>query len=133
MGDAEPASHTSANREDSDDSLNLKGSRNRIANDGPATRLLSKRRDVGSSKDIHSDTEPEPIEEFSEAIKKPAGRVREAVQHIEAREPPPRLLLNSSNPLSSIRSGSHKHKASLFFTEKEEQPVDTLTTRHNST
>ena len=105
--------------EDSDDSLNLKHPKERIAHDGPATRRLSERTDAGSSKVVHSDTETELIEDFPEDTKKPKGVVRAKVNWFEALKPP-KLPLDPSTPLGHLRSEKPRSKVSLFFIKKEE-------------
>lgn len=110
--DAKPLSRSSVVTEDSDDSL-LITSKGRIANDGPATQRLSGRRDAGSSKVVHSDTETEVIEDFLEMTKKPVSRVKAAVRQYESRNGTPKLPLDSSNPLAHISPVKPKSRVGL--------------------
>jgi hypothetical protein len=131
--DAGPVSHTSVVAEDSDDSLNLRDPKERIAKDGPATRRLNERRDAGSSKAVHSDTETEGIDDFPETTRKPVGRVEEKIRFYEFQNGTPKLPLELSNPLVNVLPKKPTSKASLLFTGKEGRPADTLITSQSST
>lgn len=122
------ASHSPTVTGDSDDSLNLgaaERSKPRIADDGRATqRLKAERRGGRSSKTADTDTEDEPIDEFPAPTKKPVkekGVVRGIVQNLESRngQVPPKLPLNSYNPLKSVPPGKPGPKVRLFFAEEE--------------
>ncbi|KAF9777986.1 hypothetical protein BJ322DRAFT_1114528 [Thelephora terrestris] len=99
--DAEPLLRSATAADDSDDSLNL--GRRRIADDGHATlRLRAGRKDTESLKLTHSDTEPDPIEDFPDikANDKP-GKVSKMIRRYEGRTSGghPKLELKPGNPL----------------------------------
>ena len=115
--------------DDSDDSLNLGSSKDRIADDGPATRRLSERREAGPSNVARSDTETDAIDYFPEVTKKPVSKVKAKIQYFESRNEAPKLQLNPSNPLKHIHPGKPKSKVGLFFPGKKERLADTRITR----
>ena len=113
--DAEVASYSST---DSEDPLNLGAeerskSKARIVRDGPFTRRLrTDHRGGESSKVVDSDPHTGPIQESASK-----GKVRGFVHIIEGGQPP-KLQLNSENPLDSLSPASRKPKVRLFIEEE---------------